>query len=119
MAGSGIVWDDRSVINKLSTMNARSQQYLGKATRTHAGAGEELMRENAPWTDHTGDARAGLNAMPYVEHPSYVIVVAHGVDYGIYLETAHSGRFEIIRPTVEVEGAALMVTAAAMWAALL
>jgi hypothetical protein len=61
----------------------------------------DAARQNAPWTDQTGDARAGLDTEVDNEGTEVVITLSHGVDYGIWLETIQSGRFAIIMPTLE------------------
>lgn len=59
------------------------------------------MRENAPWTDRTGNARNGLMAVhektPMVVHR---LVLFHSMPYGIWLEVRWSGRYAIIGPTM-------------------
>lgn len=58
-------------------------------------------RTNAPWTDQTGNARAGLAAVhekiPMVVHR---LVVHHSMPYGLWLEVRWSGRYAIIGPTM-------------------
>lgn len=63
------------------------------------------MRSNAPWTDHTGNARNGLDAKGYFDGADeYGIVLFHQVPYGITLETRNSGMYAIIEPTIQSEG---------------
>lgn len=62
-------------------------------------------KRNAPWTDRTGDARRTLHAKyeTQIQSASIAIVdvfLIHGVDYGIFLELANSGRFAIIHDTL-------------------
>lgn len=62
-------------------------------------------RANAPWTDRTGNARSGLfgTAERDAAQKLVVIYLSHGpdLDYGVWLELAHGGNFQIIMPTVE------------------
>lgn len=70
---------------------------------------ESYMKQNAPWTDRTGNARNTLHAEAF--HESQVqhgIVCAHGMPYGIWLETRFEGRYAIILPTVDAIGHELM-----------
>ena len=63
------------------------------------------MKMNRPWTDRTGMAKALLNAKVSQPSPTIVrITLAHGVDYGIWLELAHEKNYAIIAPTVREEG---------------
>jgi hypothetical protein len=85
---------------------------LTAATAYHATRAEAYARSNAPWTDRTSNARNGLFAKAERDRPYYRIIVAHSVPYGIWLEVRFSGRYAIIRPTVDHEGPELMKTAA-------
>jgi hypothetical protein len=69
------------------------------------------MRQNAPWTDQTGNARNGLFAE--AKHDwgrTHAIVLYHSVPYGIWLEVRHQGRYAIILPTAKEQGMAVMNT---------
>ncbi len=78
--------------------------------------GEAQMKERAPWNDSTGNrkdrvpgaARAGLNTTTNLKGPRKRIRFAHGVDYGMWLETNYNGRYQIIMPTVVKTGKQLM-----------
>lgn len=66
---------------------------------------QNWMRQNAPWTDRTGNARQGLHVD--VDHPSKGIirmVLAHGVGYGIWLELANQGNYAIVNPAIDEFG---------------
>ena len=63
------------------------------------------MKANRPWTDRTGLAKTLLSAK--VSQPSKNIIritLAHGVNYGIWLELAHGKNYAIIAPTIREEG---------------
>ena len=62
---------------------------------------ESWMKANAPWTDRTGNARQTLNTEVMDLTSEIAIVLAHGVDYGVYLELAHGGQYEIIGPALD------------------
>lgn len=70
---------------------------------------ESYMRQNASWTDRTGNARNGLRARhekePYVQHE---LILYHTMPYGIWLEVRWSGRYAIIAPTLETMGPDVM-----------
>ena len=73
-------------------------QYLATVMQNSA-------KHNAPWTDRTGNARSGLfgTAERDTARKLVIIYLSHGpaIDYGVFLELAHSGRFAIILPTME------------------
>lgn len=60
---------------------------------------------SAPWTDRTGNARSGLfgTAERDVAQRLVVIFLSHGpdIDYGVWLELAHGGNYQVILPTIE------------------
>ena len=62
---------------------------------------ESFAKQNAPWTDRTSNARNGLHALVETSEDEYKIIIAHGVDYGLWLEIRASGRNSIIPQTVE------------------
>lgn len=66
---------------------------------------------NAPWTDRTGNARAGLHATTNFgpEQNFFAeLILAHSVYYGIYLEVRLSGKFAILMPTINYIGAQML-----------
>ena len=71
------------------------------------------LKQNAPWHDDTGLARASIMAVSY-HTPSgqtnrkHTIVMAHGVHYGIWLEIANSGKYQVIMPTVRATSKNIM-----------
>lgn len=58
-------------------------------------------KDNAPWEDRTGDARAGLDIDVDRTDLDIIIELFHTVDYGLWLEVIQSGRFATIMPTLE------------------
>lgn len=72
---------------------------------TKASEFESKMKINRPWTDRTNMAKMTLSAK--VSQPSKTIIritLAHGVEYGIWLELAHGKNYAIVAPTVQQEG---------------
>lgn len=65
---------------------------------------QNSARANAPWTDRTGNARSGLFATAEQAARDLVMIYlshGHAVEYGIWLELAHGGRYAIVMPTIE------------------
>lgn len=69
---------------------------------------QNYARDNAPWTDRTGHARQRLTSNVEKVTNGYKIILAHGVDYGIWLELAHEKRFAIIQPTILINSNEIM-----------
>lgn len=91
--------------DKLESMGQRADA----AVRVFAEQGATKMRSsaqsNAKWTDRSGAARQRLNAYVSAMADGYRITLAHGVEYGIWLELAHEKRFAIIPQTIDYVGA--------------
>ena len=75
-----------------------------------AEAMENYAKANAPWRDRTGDAREFLHATVEETGPIGTIVLAHGVEYGLWLEIANGGKYSIIPETIDVFGPQIMRT---------
>jgi hypothetical protein len=69
---------------------------------------EAWAKDNAPWTDRTGAARRELHT-EVEENPGTIgtIVIAHGVEHGLWLEIAYGGRWAIITRTIDHWGPVL------------
>lgn len=71
---------------------------------TAAAKCEGEMKKNAPWKNHTGDARRTLKGRAFRNPDNeneYLIELSYGVDYGVWLEYAHEGKYAIIKPTIQ------------------
>lgn len=69
------------------------------------------MRENAPWTDRTGNARSGLSTVGrYKAGVSYTLVLFGRMPYNIWLEVRHQGKYSVIIPAIVDQGPKLMKT---------
>lgn len=110
---SGLVWT-RSPSDLADALDAYGARVLGLA-KTAASSISDAMQTyaqaTAPWTDRTGDARAGLLTTVIFSEDSISIVLYHTVDYGIFLEVCNGGKYRVIIPTI--------VTFAALYMALL
>lgn len=85
-----------------------------KATMARQGVvSTASMKTNAPWTDRTGAARAGLHTIPVNtrlanDNERHELILSHTVHYGIWLEIANSGHYQIIMPEVRKAGKEVM-----------
>ena len=70
---------------------------------TAATSLESQAKGNRPWTDRTSRAREGLTGSSEVSGTKVQIVLAHTVDYGVWLELAHEKNWAIVEPTVRLE----------------
>lgn len=97
---------DKSTLKKnLDKMSVKLGAVVLMYAATKASELQAKMKLNRPWTDRTGMAKALLNAKVSQPNQNTVrITLAHGVDYGIWLELAHGKNYAIIAPTVREEG---------------
>lgn len=58
----------------------------------YAPKSEAWSKQRAPWKDRTTNARNGLFSEDYNRGSRYGIIIAHSVDYGIFLELPHRTR---------------------------
>lgn len=113
-----VAWQDRALVNQLKTFNARADRAITAAMAYHATRAVGYARQNAPWTDRTSNARNGLFARAERDAPVYRIIIGHSVPYGVWLEVRWSGRFAILRPTVDHEGPEVMRTVSKLYSTL-
>lgn len=106
MAGRvrSITFEGGELQDRLGKAPPRMRRYLTINTQYYAQVAEREARLNAPWTDRTGNARNGLVGIPITEDDMYAIVLAHSVDYGIWLEVRWGGRYATILPTLRKVG---------------
>ena len=73
-----------------------------KYAETKAKVIESEMKKDRPWTDQTGSAKARLNTSVSTPNENTVrITLAHGVNYGIWLELAKEKKYAVIAPTLK------------------
>lgn len=97
---------NNSQLNKnLDKMSVKLGAMLLMYASTKAKGIESTMKIKRPWTDRTGMAKALLSArVSQPDSQTIRITLAHGVEYGIWLELAHGKNYAIIAPTVREEG---------------
>ena len=97
--------DASDLFDGLDEFEAKSLQAIRMFAETGAQKLESEAKQNARWTDRSGAARQRLNGYVYDIPNGYRLNLAHGVDYGIWLELAHEKRFSIIPETIRYVGA--------------
>jgi len=80
-----------------------------------AGQLEGYAKTHAPWTDRTGHARQSLHGGVDIRGDQQVLYLSHGVEYGIHLESKHSGNYAIVGPTVDVHLPRIRKTVTDYW----
>jgi hypothetical protein len=104
---AGIVWKD-GLSRNLKQGPAKVKRAAMITAHRMAPEVEAYMKNNAPWTDRTGNARNGLAAHAYQDGDQIGILLYHQVSYGIWLEIANAAKYAIINPTIEQMGPRVM-----------
>lgn len=104
MSGAGFVWD----VSPEDAMAALFDDYVRRVyaaiyalAQRRSPEIENWLKQNAPWTDRTGNARQTLHTIVSGNGSVIVITLSHGMTYGWHLETGHTGRFAILGPGVD------------------
>ena len=96
------------MLKRMADFSGRAPIAIHMYAETAAKKLESSAKQHAPWTDRTGHARQRLTGKVEGVANGYKIILAHGVDYGIWLELAHEKRFATIEPTIQREGPQIM-----------
>lgn len=88
----------------LKSISTKSEMAIKMLAEQGGQKLQDFGRENRKWTDRTGQARQRLTGGSEATGSGYRIYLAHGVDYGIWLELAHEKRFSIIPQAIEYVG---------------
>lgn len=99
----GYEFDPKDMISKINQAATKSEAAISMYADNAALTLQNYAREHRPWTDRTGHARQRLTGSAEVVSQGYRIVLAHGVDYGVWLELAHEKKYAIIQPTIQAK----------------
>lgn len=101
----GIQWSvpPLKIHNDLSRMRGNIKKGLENRAKFWSATLESRAKKNAPWTDRTSKARAGLRGFYDISNDRWAIYLVHSVDYGLYLElgTQNMSPYAIIMPTFD------------------
>lgn len=101
---TGFKMDLGGLLNGLAGTENRIDAALRMYAETGALQLQNFARENRKWTDRTGHARQRMTGSVGKMHNGYRITLAHGVDYGVWLELANEKRYSIIPQAIEYVG---------------
>ena len=103
-----VVWVSDTLTPRLHTSIPKFHTALQAIVEYESNDAQNYMRQNAPWTDRTANARQGLFARAFHTGTKHVIVLYGTVPYQIWLEVKHSGKYAIIGPSLPVVGKNVM-----------
>ncbi len=97
------MFDFSDLERNLQKLPIELEDKLLKYGNTCAKKLESEAKKNRPWQDRTAHARQRIVGACRKEDGKIRIYLAHGVDYGVYLELANEKRYAVIYPTLRKE----------------
>lgn len=103
--------DMSPLLQGLPKLDQRLDNGVAGVMEFYDSKAEEYMKNNATWTDRTGNARNGLRAQAgHEKGKRHWIDLWHSVPYGIWLEVRFAGKYSIVIPTIVQYGPKVMGT---------
>lgn len=109
-SGSGFKLDTSGLSGFLNNVPTNFDLAMRIKSTQYANQLQTDAQINAKWQDRTGEARRRLRGSYETisqygyKIVGYKLILAHGVDYGIWLELANEKRYAIIMQTIEYTG---------------
>lgn len=101
---NGFSINANSLVSGLSNLDNIMKLRVSAYAHTVSKDLEGYAKSHRPWTDRTGHARQRLTGYVQETSTGFRIIIAHGVDYGIWLELAKEKKYAILEPTVRLKG---------------
>lgn len=93
-----------SLTQGLEQMKRRADAAMKIKVHDKALELQGYMQTHRKWQDRSGAARQRLTGTSVEQDNGFLIKLAHGVDYGVFLELAHEKKFAITVPTAKEKG---------------
>jgi hypothetical protein len=104
-----VIWVTNSIVKNLAEFTPKMRAAGATVMDRQADISTSNMKQNAPWKDRTGNARATLATDSEHEPEADVLVLHGGMSYQIYLETRWGGRLAAIKPETTRAGRRVML----------
>lgn len=102
-------WETERVEKNIEDLTDNIDAKINEVFKLNEPWAVAWMKLNAPWTDITGRARGGLSATTsQMGNIHEMLLYYTGVNYGIWLEIANSGRFQILGPAMRYVSAKIL-----------
>lgn len=108
-AAASLVWTvpPGRLATNIARLGARFEAATARLYGEVAIEGQAFAQVNARWTNRTGQARATLHGTSEGQGLGGVMAIAHGMDYGVWLELANQGVWGIIPEALQHMGTVL------------
>lgn len=95
--------DTQDFFNKSEAFKTKFDAAVLMYAQTKAVEYEGYIKSKRPWTDRTGMAKTTLNGKASKVAPNLIrVTLAHGMDYGIWLELCNEQRYAVLIPALEI-----------------
>lgn len=108
MNGCSISFDTKDVLAKLTEKQSKTRASLQILADTAAKAMERYAKNNARWTDRTGNARQRLQGSTRWEGSALIAAISHNVDYGMWLELCNGKKYAILEEALNSQAQNLL-----------
>lgn len=93
--------DAGNLLSSLETVQYKSQLAIKMYATEGAKKFQNYAKTHKRWINRTGHAQQRLTGYVETKGDKTNVCIAHGVDYGIYLELDHERRYAILEETVQ------------------
>lgn len=104
MASKGLSFNMSGLQTGLELLDRKMEFALDRYCERAAEGLAGYAKQHRRWKDRTHDARDRLSGRTYKVSKGRRIELAHGVNYGIWLEMAHERKYAIIEESIEKYG---------------
>ena len=103
MARAGVRWRETpsQMAERVKAYSARLLTAVYLLAQEWARRIADDVKQNHAWTNRTGAAEAGIVGRAFRLATGAMIIIGHGVHYGIYLERRWGGRYAGIIPALQ------------------
>lgn len=108
MSGVHISIDTKDVLRRFEQMQAKTRASLEILANSAVKAMETYAKNNAKWTDRTGNARQRLKGETRWEGSALIAAISHNVDYGIWLELCNQKKYAILEEALNSQAQNLL-----------
>ena len=96
--------DTSQMRRNLAHIPERTEKALMAYGKTAAALLQGEAQKNRPWMDRTAQARQRIKGYCVKTDTGVRIYLAHGVNYGVFLEFSNEKKYAIIYPTLRRKG---------------
>ena len=104
----GLKIDAKDFLTNMSAIKQRSMFAAEKVGQTAAARMEGEAKRNAGWTDRTGLARQTITGYSGWQGKRGRMGVSGNMEYSVYLELGHEGKFAVLWATVQANEQKIM-----------